>query len=147
MNSFVLQDWITVRGDISVSSIAQGENDVFGVAPFQDAVFWLEIRALTNGGANAPAVYLAYETSPSKDESLFVPMVAAFDMTSVFTGSPPAANPQVTKVLLSQNPDCPLGRWVRWRITVPGTISQTWDATFRILVCCNAAGSANVAQL
>lgn len=144
MYSYVLQDWITVRGDVSVSAITQAEHDVMGVAPFQDAVFWLEIRAVTNGGANAPAVNLAYETSPSKDESLFVPMVAAFDMMSVFSGSPPAANPQVTKVLLAQNPDCPLGRWLRWKITVPGTISQTWDATFRILVCCNAA--ATVAQ-
>ncbi len=94
MISFVLQDWITVRGDVSVSEIAQGEHEVLGVAPFQDVVFWLEIRAVTNGGANAPAVNITYETSPSKDEQLYVPMVAAFDMTSVFTGSPPAANPR-----------------------------------------------------
>ena len=44
MISFVLQDWITVRGDVSVSEIAQGDHEVLGVAPFQDVVFWLETR-------------------------------------------------------------------------------------------------------
>ncbi len=94
MISFVLQDWITVRGDVSVSEIAQGEHEVLGVAPFQDVVFWLEIRAVTNGGANAPAVNITYETSPSKDEQLYVPMVAAFDMRACSPGALPPPTPR-----------------------------------------------------
>lgn len=48
--------------------------------------------------------------------------------------------PTVTKVLLSQNPTCPLARWVRWNLSVVGTATASWDMTFRILAACNAVG-------
>jgi hypothetical protein len=130
MFGYVLQDWVTIRGNTSITSVPQGENAWLGLAPYQDIVLWLDVRALTTSGLSS--LIMNYETAPAKDENLFTSMTTGVSMAA-------AATPTVTKILLSQNPAVPLGRWVRWRLSTYGAATGVWDATFRILACCNAA--------
>jgi hypothetical protein len=131
MYGYVLQDWITIRGAAGTNtSITQGEQSWMGFAPYQDIVFWLEVREVTL--ASATNVTVNYETAPSKDESLFLPMVTGVAVTAAL------ATPAVTKVILAQNPTVPLARWVRWKLNLTGTASASWDMTFRVLCAANA---------
>jgi hypothetical protein len=133
MYGYILQDWITIRGNTTVTSIGQSESGWLGLAPFQDIVLWLDVREFSVGGATS--LLMHYETAPTKDESLFTDMVTP--VTVALSASPIVP----TKILLAQNPTVPLGRWVRWRLTLNGTATSAWDATFRILACCNAVGA------
>jgi hypothetical protein len=132
MYGFVLQDWITIRGDKTITSVPQSESAWLGLSAFEDIVFWLDVRELTLGAATS--VTVNYETAPLKDESLFVSMVSGTVLTAMPT------NPTIVKVLLAQNPTVPLGRWVRWRLTTQGSPTSQWDLTFRLLACANAVG-------
>src|SRR4051794_20544573 len=118
MYGYILQDWITIRGNSAITTITQSEPDWLGLAAYQDIVFWLDCRELTLGGATN--IQMNYETSPTKDDSLFVAMTAASNIAA-------ATTPAVTKILLSQNPTVPLGRWVRWRLSVSGAATSSWD--------------------
>jgi hypothetical protein len=133
MYGYTLQDWITIRGATSVTSITQGEQGWMGFAPYQDIVFWLDCREVSVSGATS--ININYETAPTKDDVLFTGMVA--------TAAISAGTPAVTKVLLAQNPTCPLSRWVRWRLSVVGTPTSSWDVTFRILCSVNAVSVVN----
>lgn len=133
MYGYVLQDWITIRGNSTITSIVQGENDWMGLAPYEDIVFWLDCREIT---ASSGTLVMNYETSPTKDENLFAGMVSGVTMSASTT-------PTITKVLLSQNPTVPLARWVRWRISVSGA-TAAWDTTFRILCAANAVSLGGV---
>lgn len=130
MYGYVLQDWITIRGAQTITSVIQSEQDWLGFSAYQDIVFWLDVRELTLGGYGS--LSMNYETAPTKDDVLFTNMVSAVSMSA-------GATPTVTKVLLSQNPTVPLARWVRWRISASGgSPSGAWDVTFRILCAANA---------
>lgn len=135
MYSYLVQDWITLRLDAAQTTITQSELDWMSFQPYQDIVFWLEVRGVLLAGADS--ISLAYETAPAKDESLFLPMVAAEVLT---TGTPTA--PQIKKVLLSQvgAGEYPLARWVRWKLTVNGVPDPQWGLTFRIHCAANAVG-------
>ena len=130
MYGYTIQDWITIRGNSLVLTINQGESDWVGFSAFEDIVFWLDVRELTL--SSATNVTVNYQTAPAKDEVLFTNMVTGTALTSV------SATPTVTKVLLAQNPTCPLARWVRWQLAVTGTPTASWDITFRILAAANA---------
>jgi hypothetical protein len=132
MYGFLVQDWITIRGANSplVNSIIQTEQNWVSLQPYQDIVFWLEVREVTL--SSATNITVNYETAPLKDESLFTAMVAGPVVTAASTTA------TITKVLLSQNPTCPLARWVRWRLAVTGTPTAAWDMTFRISASANA---------
>lgn len=131
MYGYTLQDWVTIRGGTTITSITQSEPDWLGLAPYEDVVFWLDVREVNNGGATN--VTVLFETAPTKDEALFTPMVA---------GTAYIATPSLTivKVLLAQNPLCPVARWVRWRLQMNGTAATAWDMTFRVLCAANAVG-------
>jgi hypothetical protein len=79
------------------------------------------------GGTN---VQMAYQTSPTKDDSLFQAVTAAFN---VATGATVTA-------MLKDTTSVSLSRWLRWQLTVTGSPSSSWDATFRILVAANVVG-------
>jgi len=134
MYGYTLQDWITIRGATSVTSITQGEQGWMGFAPYQDIVFWLDIREVTPGGATN--ILMNFETAPTKDDVLFTGMTSSGVVMA-------AGAPIVTKILLAQNPTCPLSRWVRWRINASSTPTSSWDATFRILCSANAVSVVN----
>jgi hypothetical protein len=85
---------------------------------FADVVFYLEVREVTPPGAGS--VQVSFETSPTRDESLFAPLA---------TLTPTAgASPTVVKALLASNA-VPLARFIRWKLV--GTQGGTWDMTFR----------------
>ena len=126
MHNYVLQEWITIRG-ISLTPgqvITQGESGWLDLAPYQDVSFWLDCREFTG---TTPSI--AFQTSPNKEDFLFQ------TMTSVTLTTSPS-NPY--RNLLGQNPNIPLGRFVRWQLTGPS--GAAWDCTFRVLVSCNALG-------
>jgi hypothetical protein len=123
MHAFILQEWTTIRG--SVTTVTQGEDGWLDLTAYQDLVFWLDCRE--SSGSTTPTI--AFQTSPTKDESLFTNITAAVTMTA-------ASTPQVAKALLA-SATVPVARYVRWQIVGP---SGTWDATFRVLVAANAPG-------
>jgi hypothetical protein len=128
----VAQPWITVRGGSSISSITQSENAWLDLSPYQDLVAWLQVSELTNGSGT---VSMAFQTAPTKDDSLFVAVTAA---ATVATGV-------AITTMLKDTTTNPLSRWLRWQLTVSGA-SSAWDATFRLLLSANVVGRAGRAK-
>ena len=122
MRGFILQDWTTIRGGGSVSTVTQQETEWLDLAAYQDVTFWIDVKETTG----TPVLYL--QTAPTLDDSFFQSMVTAVTMTA-------AAAPAVVPAFMS-NALVPLARYVRWQIV--GT--PTWDATFRIAVAANSPG-------
>ena len=55
MFGFVMQNWVTIRGANNQASIIQQEESWLTLSSFQDIVFWLDVREVTNpvgGGIN-----------------------------------------------------------------------------------------------
>ncbi len=123
MHAFMLQDWTTIRG--SVTTVTQGEDGWLDLTAYQDLVFWVDCRE--QSGSSAPTI--AFQTSPTKDESLFTSIVTATTLAA-------SATPTVVKALLA-SATVPIARYLRWQLTGP---SGTWDATFRVLVAANSPG-------
>lgn len=122
MHAFILQDWITIRG--SVTTVTQGEDGWLDLTAYQDLVFWVDCREVTG---TTPAI--TFQTSPTKDESLFTAIVSSTSFSA-------SASPTVVKALLA-SATTPIARYLRWQIGGP---SGTWDATFRVFVAANSPG-------
>jgi hypothetical protein len=127
---YLLQDWVTIGGN-GTTPFVQSMSDWADLAPFGDVVLWLEVRAVTNPGAGN--VTLAYETSPSTESAIFMPL-ASLTLSA-------ASSPVITKVQLGTNPAVPLARWLRWNLQ--GTASGDWSVTFRIHCVAGNATSAS----
>ncbi len=123
MHSYVLQDWITIRGT-SGATIAQGESGWLDLAPYQDVNFWLDVREFSGA---TPSI--TFQTAPIKEEALFVNMFA--------TSTPLTLSPSNPYRVLLFNATVPVARYVRWLLTGP---ASAWDTTFRVLVAANALG-------
>jgi hypothetical protein len=139
MRGFVLQDWLTIRGATGVTQIVQNEGGWLSLEMYQDAIFWLQISELT---LSSGTVKMNYDTAPIKDETLFSPMGISPITTGLTLTTTAMPAPLVTPVILSAiavsgNGVTPLSRWVRWRLTQSGAITNPWDITFRVLVSCN----------
>ena len=130
MHGVVWQEWTTVLLTGATSTVVQSEPCWLDVDDYRDVTFWLQVRDLSLGGAGA--VICAYETSPSKDEALFLSMVS-FPLGLTNT------TPYITKVLSPQNPGTPLSKWLRWRLYLIGAPTSEWGATFRIFCSLNSS--------
>lgn len=75
MHSFILQDWSAFAG-LSGATFTQDESGYLDLAPFQDVIIYLDCRETS---ASAPTI--AFETAPTRDDSLFQPLVS-MTMTS-----------------------------------------------------------------
>ncbi len=120
MEGRCVQDWVTIRAGASSNgfAVAQGSEGWLDLGDVEDLVFILDVREL-----QAPTVVkMAYETSPTRQETSFVSMVSPFLMT---TGV------RVDRVFATYAP-IPPARYVRWRL-VPVT-NAAYDVTFRIWV-------------
>jgi len=117
----VLQDWVTIEGT-GIDSIAQSASKWLNLEGYRDAIFWLEVTAATTV---ATELWMNYETAPLNEPTLFTAMVAEFLMTT-------SSTPVLTKVLLSQNPNCPVAGLVRWRIRSNAGLAAAWKVAFRI---------------
>jgi hypothetical protein len=121
MKDALLQDWATFEGTDTTPWV-QDRSDWLDLQPQSDAVFFLEVRGVTNPGAGG--VTISYETAPAIDDSLFQPL-ATLTLSASLT-------PVVTRVILATNPAVPLARYVRWKLT--GTDVGSWSATIRVTV-------------
>ncbi len=131
MYGYLVQDWITIMSRTTGVTVTQSEADWMSFQPYQDIVFWLEVKSVTLAGLTS--ITLDYETAPAKDDSLFVKMITTTALT--------AAVSRQDKVLLSQNPTVPLARWVRWKLTPTGTPTGDWGLCFRIYAAANAVSA------
>ncbi len=124
MHTFILQDYTTIRG--AGATVTQGEAGWIDLSSYQDVVFWVDVREITG-----TTVTLTLQTSPTKDDAMFLPLVSP----TAITTSP---NPSVLKALMtSASTPNPVARYVRWSLY--GSASP-WDATFRILAAANSPG-------
>lgn len=130
MHSFVLTDWVTIRG-ASATAVVQAEPEWLDLSSFQDLVAWIDVREAS--GAPAPQLYL--ETAPAKDDVLFVSMNGSV-VTPVGYTMTASTTPLVASLFMISAPT-PLARFVRWKIIGP---AGAWDATFRILLAANSPG-------
>jgi len=136
MFGYVLQDWITVRGNVPASGsadIIQGESTWMGFSSFQDVVIWLDVREITFPAGAPNNLTFNFDTAPSKDSNLFVTLGSIGPLTSLTAG----VQVPLPKSILASNPSVPLATWLRWRLTPGGASTNTWDATFRVLVAAN----------
>jgi hypothetical protein len=118
MHTFLLTDWLTVRGNAAtVTQITQEQSQWLDLTPYSSAFFWLDCRGVTGTG-----VKMTIDTAPCLDEELFSPLVASFALAA--SQSPVLLYAGVPGVSI-------LARYVRWRLTTTGA-SGAWDATFRI---------------
>jgi len=123
MQSYLLQDWITLQGSSTVTVLTQSENDWLDLTGFQDIVTWLDVKE-----ASGTSPVVAFQTAPTQDEVLF------FNMGSVAISGPGLT----TTVMLKETALLPLARWFRWQMQVG---AAAWDITFRIWCAVNATGS------
>jgi hypothetical protein len=122
MHSYILQDWITIRGASSVT-VTQGESDWLDLAPYQDVMFYIDVREYTG---TTPTI--VFQTAPIKEDGLFQDMMTAIALNAV------PANPTVVRITTAATP---LARYLRWKLAGPASV---WDATFRVLIAANALG-------
>ena len=124
MHTFVMQDWITVRGNNN--NIIQSESEWLDLTQYEDVVLWVDVREVTG-----TTVTLLIQTSPTKDEAFF----GVGNVSSMATLSA-GTKPPVNVLMSSATP--PIARYLRWQIQGP---NATFDATFRIFVAANSPGS------
>lgn len=115
MDGLLLQDWVTIRSNGDVSAwVTQGADCWIDLEEYEDLVFYLDVREVSGG-----AVQMNYQTSPTKLETSFLPMLPPFTL---------AAGVRVDRAFFA-TAAVPAARYVRWTLTGP---VGTWDATFRI---------------
>lgn len=115
VETLLLQDWVTIDGNVGVASVTQGADTWLDIADHEDLVFYLDVKQLTNGPV------MNYETAPIREDRSFLPIVTPF---TVATGV--RADPALFAYALT-----PPARHVRWRITSSNT-GLTFGVTFRI---------------
>jgi hypothetical protein len=129
--SFQLQPWTTIRGNASatfpVRSVAQDEGAWIDLSTYADAAFWIEVAGVNN--PTSGIVSLNLETSPVKDEPYFKPVAPPLTLVpQAVNGSP---TPYLVRTVRTPT-TAPLAKYTRWRLSVSGGATGTWDATFRI---------------
>ncbi len=127
MFCFPLTTWTTMRGASTVAAITQSEAQWLDLQRFQDIVAWLEVKNITAGRSNEQSM-TTYQTAPTKDESLFQPVIAAINYEGVLLKVSPG-------LMLSAS--VPNARWLRWVLSATGAPTSSWDATFRLWIAAN----------
>jgi hypothetical protein len=123
MHSFVMQDWITIRG-ANATAINQGESSWLDLGPYQDVSFYVDVREYS--GSSTPT--LQFQTAPLKEDVLFQNMLGtAISVNSI-------TNPYRVAITTTA---CPVARYVRWQLVGP---ASTWDVTFRVVLAATALG-------
>ncbi len=120
MHTFILQDYATIRGTTG-TAITQNESGWLDLTPYQDLVFWIDTRELT------ATVTCRLQTSPTKDEAMFLDIITSFALAVTVTQKP----------ALLGTATVPIARYLRWVLIGSAT---PWDATLRIYVAANSPG-------
>ncbi len=115
MKGVILADWMTVRGNSSLSpTITQGEACWMDAGDHEDAVFYLEVKEVTG------TLTFSYETATVPEANTFITLVAF----TLVTGTR-------TDLVLASYASPPILRYLRWKLQ--GS-SNPFDATFRVHV-------------
>ena len=125
LDSILLADWTTLVGSTSASEIIQPANQWLDLPEHEDVIFFLDVKEV--GGT----VTMSYETSPSRQSSQFVPMIAPISLSVT-------SQPRVDRALFAAN-SFPLARFLRWRVQGSG-VGSPWDVTFRIWIVAYSYG-------
>jgi hypothetical protein len=128
--SFLLQDWITCRGDngaIPGILITQSASEWLDLADYQDVVFYTDVREVGGG----VTVSISYQTSPSLEDGSFAAILPPIALTASSTA-------RVDRAFAAFNPT-PLARFLRWQLSATG--GAVWDATFRVWIAAYGPGA------
>jgi hypothetical protein len=131
METFILQDFVTIRGDKTISSITQSVECWLDLASYQDVVAYLDVREFSVGGGNN--VTMGYQTSPTRDDALFTTMTGVAGPTPINL----ALGVTVTPMVMGGPIFASLARYLRWQLGVTGVPNAAWDATFRVFIAAN----------
>lgn len=132
MSSYLLQPWTTVGGTSSVTTFTQDDEEWLPVDDFAEAAFIIDVSQVSGTSVSSPLpVFMYLETSPSRDESLFLPTCPPIWLAILSTTAPFATRTVRASVPGVGGITVPLAKWLRWRITALG-LSSSWNATFRI---------------
>jgi hypothetical protein len=114
MDTILLQNWVTISGDMSLTSIGQGADQWFDLGDYEDVQLILEVTEVSG------TVTMNYETSPSFEEASFLACATPFTI---------ATGVQYNGVLAA-HAVVPVAQYLRWRLSVDG--GSAWDVMFRI---------------
>jgi len=118
------------QGGASIVTATQSAEQWLDLRGYRDLVAWLDVREWSaSAGVN---VLLTFQTAPTLDEMLFVPMTAPIILAPGLTVLPMFA--AITSVQL--------GRYLRWSLAPSAITANPWDATFRCLIAANRPGGA-----
>jgi hypothetical protein len=120
MHCFEAQPWTTIRMVKAATVVTQSEHQWLDLAEYRDVVIWIEVKEFSAGGGT---LTFALETSPSKDDGLFTAIIST--AAAVTVAAIPRHRDWAT---------VPIARWLRWKLTVGGTVTSTPDITFRYWV-------------
>jgi hypothetical protein len=135
MHGYVLQDFVTIRGASTVTTVNQTESAWLDVTPYQDLFAWIDVREVTLG--TWTGIQINLQTAPIKDEFLFKTMQGT---ATTVTGA--LSTPTIVPIIYSATTNnVALGSLLRWQLVPTGGTASTWDITFRIAVCCNMVAS------
>lgn len=136
MREVVLQDWTTLLHTAGTGAIIMNADQYLDTSAYQDAVAWLETKAITPASISVGNPLLVnVETAPVKEEAFFKPLYS-FSIS----GSPPTPGVSVGKATLrslqlATTP--PICAWTRWRVVESGAAFD-WSLTFRIVLSLNS---------
>ena len=126
MDSYLLQDWITIGGQSGDAgdTITQGESSWLDLEDYDDVVFYTDVRQLT------AIPKITFQTSPVPEDSAFQAILPTITLALNTT-------PRVDRALASLA-SVPLARYLRWKLSATGTVFM---ATFRVSVAVNGPGA------
>ena len=132
MDSFLHQDWLTLKVDpTKQTEIAQDESDWLDLSLYEDVFAWLDVSMVLAGGS---VVTMHYETSPTRDSRLFLPLDPTFAVFPLVVTTSSKVTPMTSMTMTTT-----LARWFRWRLTVAGAPASAWGGTFRMHVVASRA--------
>lgn len=118
-HAILLQDWLTVQGNLRTTIIPQQEASYADLIDYKDVAIYVHAADFTN------TPLLEIQTSPTREEAFFR-TIASFSITTVGL--------QAIAVVRHATASIPLTRWVRWRLN--GAL-DIYRLTFRIWLAGN----------
>ena len=111
MYGVLLQDWTTIEGASSVTTLNQTDAFWLDTSAYLDVVTFLQVATVSSAS-------IAYQVSPTRDETLFQSMASLTPSVGVTVG-----------VYLRDTAAYPLSHWLRWQLSGAGS---AWNITFRV---------------
>jgi hypothetical protein len=139
MKHDIMQNWTTVGGNASVTSVSQDEEQIVDTTDYTDVAAWLDVRAVNNPTSNPYNLFLGLETAPAKEDLLFTQAVPNLPLVASTT-------PIVVRTLNGASFYAPLSKWLRWKVYTPQP-TGLWSATFRIRLAKSRTAFFNPVQL